>query len=145
MAIADNAQSPRWLLTKDREEDALAALTKLRQGTLTLEEIAQEFAALKYALQKEPEQGKFKELWQGINLKRTAIVVTVNFFQQATGQAFSSQYGAIYIKSLGTVNPFDMTLINSAINLVAIAIMLYFIDKVGRRYVAFVVLATQQH
>ena len=51
-------------------------------------------------LQSEPEQGHFKELFSKSNRKRTAIVVALNFFQQATGQAFASQYGTLYVKSL---------------------------------------------
>lgn len=120
-------------MTRDRTEEALAALQRLRVGAFTDEEIAREFEALQLALREEPEQSKFKELFQGKNRKRTAIAVATNFFQQATGQAFASQYGAIYIKSLGTVNPFDMTLINGGVNLVAISLRLYLTDKVGRR------------
>lgn len=63
------------------------------------------------------------------------IVVGVNFFQQATGQAFASQYGAIFIKSLGTVNPFDMTLINGAVNCFGLVLSLTLVDKIGRRLV----------
>lgn len=57
------------------------------------EAIELEFNQLNESLLNEPEQGRTKELFQGTNLKRTAIVAGVNFFQQATGQAFASQYG----------------------------------------------------
>lgn len=97
------------------------------------EDIEKEFLATKFRLECEVEKGKFVELWQGVNLKRTLIVMGVNFFQQATGQAFASQYGAIFIKSLGTVNAFDMTLINGAVNCFGLALSLGFVDKVGRR------------
>lgn len=60
---------------------------------MTEEAIETEFQKLQDALKKEPEQGHTIELFQGVNLKRTAIVLGVNFFQQATGQTFSSQYG----------------------------------------------------
>lgn len=52
-----------------------------------------EFSQLHQALLNEPEQGHTVELFRGKNLKRTAIVVGMNFFQQATGQTFASQYG----------------------------------------------------
>jgi MFS transporter, SP family, sugar:H+ symporter len=97
-------------------------------------EIDQEFEALRLALANEPEQGKFVELFHGYNRKRTLIVIFVNMFQQATGQAFASQYGAIFIKGLGTINPFDMTLINAVYNSTTIMFCLFLADKVGRRY-----------
>lgn len=126
-------QSPRWLLTKDRTEEARAALGKLREGKQTEAEIDEQFAALQYALEKEPEQGRYVELFQGKNLKRTGIVVAMNFFQQATGQAFASSYGTIFIRDIGTINPFTMSIINSIVNLTVAFTGLYFVDRLGRR------------
>ncbi|KAL9564658.1 hypothetical protein ACKAV7_011110 [Fusarium commune] len=124
---------PRWLLTKDRTEEARAALGKLREGKETEAEIDENFAALQYALEHEPEQGIYLELFQGNNLKRTAIVVAMNFFQQATGQAFASTYGAIFIRDIGTVIPFTMTIINAIVNLCSAFADLYLVDRAGRR------------
>ncbi|KAI8313040.1 MFS transporter fmqE [Colletotrichum sp. SAR11_59] len=126
-------KSPRWLLTQDRVEEAHASLKKLRVGTITDAEIDEQFAALQYALKQEVEQGKYWELFKGVNLKRTAVVMVMNFFQQATGQAFASTYGAIFIKDIGTVNPFTMTIVNAIVNLVMVFIGLYLTDRVGRR------------
>jgi hypothetical protein len=47
---------------------------------MTTEKIESELLATKFALEKEAERGRFKELWQGVNLKRTTIVMFVNFF-----------------------------------------------------------------
>ncbi|KAJ0367919.1 hypothetical protein COL26b_011089 [Colletotrichum chrysophilum] len=117
----------------DRVEEAHASLKKLRVGTITDVEIDEQFAALQYALKQEVEQGKYWELFKGVNLKRTAVVMVMNFFQQATGQAFASTYGAIFIKDIGTVNPFTMTIVNAIVNLVMVFIGLYLTDRVGRR------------
>ncbi|KAJ0283631.1 hypothetical protein CBS470a_007246 [Colletotrichum nupharicola] len=114
-------------------EEAHASLKKLRVGTITDPEIDEQFAALQYALKQEVGQGKYWELFKGVNLKRTAVVMVMNFFQQATGQAFASTYGAIFIKDIGTVNPFTMTIVNAIVNLVMVFIGLYLTDRVGRR------------
>ncbi|KAL3450813.1 putative sugar transporter [Aspergillus insuetus] len=130
-------ESPRWLLTKNRTDEARANLGKLLHGKKTEAEIDEEFAALQYALEQELEQGRYIEIFQGKNLKRTAIVVGMNFFQQATGQAFASTYGAIFIRDIGTVNPFTMTIVISIINIAAASTGLYLVDRLGRRPLLF--------
>ncbi|OLN86397.1 High-affinity glucose transporter RGT2 [Colletotrichum chlorophyti] len=126
-------ESPRWLLLKDRVEDARKAHYLLREGTMPDADIDLEFARIQQALLDEPEQGRTKELFQGVNRKRTAIAVGMSFFQQATGQAFASQYGAVWVKSLGTLNPFDVTLGSSALTSGLIITSLLLSDRIGRR------------
>lgn len=100
---------------------------------MTDDAIAAKLASLQIGLAIEPEKGSFKELFQGVNLKRTAIVIAISFFQQATGQAFASQYGAIFIKSLGTINTYKFTIITSCIGAVVCLYSNLFNDKIGRR------------
>lgn len=128
-------ESPRWLLKHNRLEEARTNLHRLRAGAFSDEEIETEFQELLLVLEREQERGKgrFRHLFDKHNLKRTAIVIGVNFFQQATGQAFASQYGAIYVKSLGTINPQLYSLMNSCLGLIPLANTLLFTDKVGRR------------
>lgn len=121
-------------MTQDRIEEAKAAHYQLREGTMSDEAINFEFDFLHEALLAEPEQGRTTELFHDTNLKRTAIVVGVNFFQQATGQTFASQYGTIFIKSLGTVPAFSMSTGNSAIGLFSLIVCLLVADRLGRRY-----------
>jgi MFS family permease len=128
-------ESPRWLMTVNRMDEAREAHKKYREGTMPDEAIEVEFNQLHQSLLDEPEQGHTVELFQGVNRKRTAIVVGMNFFQQATGQAFASQYGTLFVRSLGTVNPFDISLSNSALGVVTMIIVLMVADKFGRRYV----------
>jgi MFS transporter, SP family, sugar:H+ symporter len=80
-------------MLQNRIDEARLAHKKYRQGTMLDEAIELEFKHLHEALIAEPEQGHTVELFQGINTKRTAIVLGINFFQQATGQTFASQYG----------------------------------------------------
>ncbi|KAK1519802.1 sugar transporter [Colletotrichum paranaense] len=136
-------ESPRWLLLRDRVEEARKAHHLLREGTMSENDISNEFAKIQQFLLDEPEQGRTKELFQGVNRKRTAIAVGMSFFQQATGQAFASQYGAVWVKSLGTLNPFDVTLGSSALTTGLIITCLFLTDRVGRRKILLVGAAVQ--
>lgn len=66
------------------------------------------------------------------NLKRTLIVIGVNVFLQLTGQNFASVYGAIFIKSLGVVNPFTMASINTSLGIVVVLLTQGLTDWTGR-------------
>ncbi|KAL4999750.1 general substrate transporter [Aspergillus recurvatus] len=126
-------ESPRWLLQKSRVEEAKASLQRLREGAFTEDQVDKEFRELEFALENEVEQGKFIELFRGKNLKRTLLVVAVNFFQQATGQAFTSQYGGVYVRSLKVFNPMLYTLMSSCISSFVMICVLSIADKAGRR------------
>ncbi|KAK6217278.1 sugar transporter [Colletotrichum tabaci] len=136
-------ESPRWLLLRDRVEEARKAHYLLREGTMPDADIDHEFAKIQQSLLEEPEQGRTKELFQGVNLQRTAIAAGMSFFQQATGQAFASQYGTVWVKSLGTLNPFDVTLGSSALSSGMIILCLFLADRVGRRKILLLGSAVQ--
>ena len=128
-------ESPRWLLRKGKAEDARKNLWRLRQGAFSDENIEDEFKGLVFAFETETEQGKAVELFRGRNTTRTLIVVGMNFFQQAVGQAFSSQYGAVYVRSLGTFNPSLFALMTSGISVCVLIVTMIIVEKIGRRYV----------
>ena len=116
---------------KGRAEEPKASFYKFRQEEFSDEEIEREFQELQFVLDQEVEQGKRTDLVKGLNLKRSVLVLMINFFQQACGQAFTSQYGAVFIKQLSTINPFDMTIVLSVVNLTAIMCALSLVDRIG--------------
>jgi hypothetical protein len=97
-------------------EEAKASLQRLREGSFTADQVDKEFRELEFALENEGEQGNFIELFREKNFKRTFIVVVVNFFRQATGQAVTPQYGAVYVRSLKVFNHMLYTLMSSCIS-----------------------------
>lgn len=131
-------QSPRWLILKDRGDEALTALRRFRHGKYTEEEIQQEYRKIYDAVHQTARQGSFADIFRGTNLKRTYIVAGANFFLQATGQIFTSIYGAVYVKSLGTVNPFNITITIAVVNVCTSLLAMVLTDKLGRRTQVFV-------
>ena len=79
-------------------------------------------------------KGRFVEMFHGINLKRTLIAVGTNICLYITGQNFVSIYGTIFIKSLGTVNPFTMATVNVVVNIVVVLLTMLLNDRTGRKY-----------
>ncbi len=126
-------ESPVWLITKGRSEQAKASLHALRVGKYTDEKIEEQFRDIQTVVEITSEKGSFKEIFQGTNLKRTLLVVTANFFQQATGQAFASKYGTIWVKTLNTISPFNMSIILVCIDLVTTITAILIADRVGRK------------
>ncbi|KAJ0330977.1 hypothetical protein COL922a_012161 [Colletotrichum nupharicola] len=87
---------------------------------------------------REVEKGKFKDMFHGKQMtKRTMSVIGVNFFMQATGSILASVYGAIFVKQLGFINPFTVTIITSIINIFMCLCAMVLLDKMGRRNVIF--------
>ncbi|KAL2693478.1 hypothetical protein Neosp_000038 [[Neocosmospora] mangrovei] len=127
--------SPRWLASKARHEEGLEALRKLREGKMTEDEIVSEYNLLETASSRYQEKGAFKELFWKANIRQTFIVIGINFFLQTTGYTFHLVYGSVYIKSLGTINPFNINLIKSFVALVVAIATMWGCDIVGRRSV----------
>ncbi|KAF6834706.1 vegetative cell wall protein gp1 [Colletotrichum plurivorum] len=131
-------ESPRWLAMKGRHEEALAALTRLREGKFTPEQIADEMTRIRAGVEREVERGSFLDMFRGKQVtKRTMSVIGVNFFLQVTGSIFASVYGAIFVKQLGFINPFTVTMITSSINVIMCLCSMVLLDKMGRRNVIF--------
>ena len=90
-------ESPRWLLSKGRVDEARRALTRIRVDP-SPPAIEDEMQNIMLSLQAERDKGTYADLFRGTNLRRTAIVWTLFFFLQSTGEAFASRYSTIYVR-----------------------------------------------
>lgn len=119
----------------DRHEDALAALRQFRQGKFTEEEIKLEFATIQIPAMRSEKKAGFFDQFKSQNIRRTIIVIFINFFLQATGNIWITIYGTVYVKSLNTVNTFTFSVVTSVISLTTGILAMVLMEKVGRRYV----------
>ncbi|EKJ77446.1 hypothetical protein FPSE_02319 [Fusarium pseudograminearum CS3096] len=128
--------SPRWLLSKDREEEAVACLQRLRsKADLDEGRCDEEIRLIKETLRDQVHKGPWLDLFSGSNLRRTALVFAFYFFQQATGQAFSSTYQTVFYKQEGysSYQAFTYPIVTSVLGMIAVCPAMYMVDSLGRR------------
>lgn len=125
-------ESPRWLLSQDRREEASKSLARIRKHA-TAKEIETELQAIGFATSNE-QKGSWSEVFDKKNRTRTAVAVLAMFGQQITGQAFPSQYGVVFYQSQGfRSRAFIFNVANSIISLGAVIITWLTVDGFGRR------------
>ncbi|GJN74737.1 hypothetical protein PLICBS_008830 [Purpureocillium lilacinum] len=130
-------ESPRWLLSRDRFEDATASLRRLRKKDVP-DEVIQDEVNLLGHLQSNEGKGSWKEIFTGTNRRRTIVAVIVMVGQQITGQAFVSQYSVTFYKQQGYTNNFELGMIQQALGVAASILTTVVVDSFGRRRILLI-------
>lgn len=126
-------ESPRWLLAKNREKDAIKSLRRLRSNA-SEQQLQEKLQVLRTSLVN-TEKGPWREVFDYKNRLRTLIAVVAMFGQQITGQAFVSQYAAVFYQRNGFANQaFLFTLVSNVTGLAGTALAWFVVDGFGRRY-----------
>ncbi|KAI8654850.1 MFS domain-containing protein [Fusarium keratoplasticum] len=134
-------ESPRWLVEKGREDQALASLAYIRNMPVDSHEVSREFVEIKTSL--DEEEGKMREaVWKeclkpGVR-NRFALIFGLMLCQQLTGTNSIGYYAPQIFQTVG-LSGADASLfatgIYGIVKLIFTAISLLFvIDKIGRRW-----------
>ncbi|KAH9934615.1 general substrate transporter [Amylocystis lapponica] len=140
------AESPRWLASKGRTDEAILNLAYLRRVEPDDEEVRHEIAEIEAAIREEREarQGLgLKEAFLGKgNFIRFVIAVVIFLFQQWSGQNSVNYYAPQIFKSIGysgTSNSLLASGIYGIVKLVATSIFVFFlVDSLGRKASLFI-------
>ncbi|RSH83924.1 hypothetical protein EHS25_005168 [Saitozyma podzolica] len=132
-------ESPRWLVSKGRDEDALRVIGKYHcNGDTTDPLLHFEFSEIKEAIQFEKDcgQASWKSFFQTKgNRHRLAVVIAMGVFCQWSGSAVISYYLTLVLDGIGITSTKEQTLINGIIQIFqyvcGIAASLV-VDRVGR-------------
>jgi len=130
--------SPRWLLGKGREEEALAVIARLREAGTEDSAVQSEYNELKANIQAELAIGNatWAELRQPGVRNRVSIAVILQFFQQWTGINIILYFGTTLFKNMGfpkADSSVAFIIVNNFINFVATFPGMWLIERLGRR------------
>ncbi|KAL1954615.1 hypothetical protein VTO42DRAFT_910 [Malbranchea cinnamomea] len=133
-------ESPRWLISKDRADEALAILIKYHaEGDETAGLPHAEFAQIKKALEVENETRKrgWIELFQTPGMRRRSLIgAMLGLFTQFSGNTLISNYLVVILKSIGFTDPYvqnKLNLGNQAWGLVASMTLAMIVPRFPRR------------
>ncbi|QRV87794.1 Sugar (and other) transporter [Ceratobasidium sp. AG-Ba] len=131
-------ESPRYYVKRNRREEGLRALSRLRQRPTTDLDVIEEFdeivksAELDSAMSRSGYLDCFK---QGAVKTRTRVLTGLGFLgaQQLTGINFIFYYGTTFFVSAGISDPYLISVLANVVNVVFTLPAFVLIDKVGRR------------
>jgi sugar porter (SP) family MFS transporter len=139
-------ESPRWLASVDRTDEALKSLAYLRRTSTDNPETLHEFAEIQAALEEEREARKglgWKEAFFGKgNLIRFVIAFVIFLLQQWCGQNSVSYYAPQIFASIGFTGNKNSLLasgIYGVVKVVATSLFIFFgVETLGRRWGLFI-------
>lgn len=133
-------ESPRWLVSKERYDDARKILVKYHANRNDADPIvALEMEEIKVALRLEAEYSRttsYLSFFQKGNRRRLAIILSVGFFSQWSGNGLISYYLTLILDSIGYTSEDTQTLINALLTLWAMIWSVFFstiVNRFGRR------------
>lgn len=138
-------ESPRWLISKDRSEEAFQILAKYHANGNTDDEfVRSELFEIRRTIKLEKMASH--QNWDVFlrtpgNRKRLLIIILTTFFSQCSGNGLVSYYIHDILNSVGITDSSDQAVINGGLQiwsfLVAVGMALT-VDKLGRRFLFLV-------
>ncbi|ORZ33341.1 general substrate transporter [Catenaria anguillulae PL171] len=130
-------ESPRWLMSRDREDEALKSLAIVRQSSTRSPEVQEEFYDYKQAIELERTIGSadWKELLLPGIWNRVAIACFLQFFQQWSGINSIMFFSASMFIAMGFPRTSALTLnvvIQNVVNVFATIPGMILIERAGR-------------
>jgi hypothetical protein len=129
-------ESPRWLSSRERKDEAYNALKRIRGDTLPDELIQEEFLEITEAIRLEKELTSgvtIRDLLRGSDLRRTLLTIACAMAHQASGIYFFVAYGTYFLQISGIPNPFLFTIVSQVLSIVGAVLGIIALKYLGRR------------
>lgn len=120
-------ESPRWLLSKERDSEALAILSKYHaNGDETNAVVQFEFLEIRETLRLEYESRKNSGFLDFLRTKgnryRLLLVIMLGLFSQWSGNGLTSYYFALVMDSIGVTDPKTQFEINGSKTILSVSL-----------------------
>ncbi|KAH7137784.1 general substrate transporter, partial [Dactylonectria macrodidyma] len=132
-------ETPRYLIMRDKVEQAAQSLAKLRRLPADHPSIVEELSEIKanHDYERSLTKSSYLDCFRGPLAKRQWTGMGLQALQQFTGINFIFYYGTQYFKNSGMDDSFIIQVITSCVNVGSTIPGLYAIDKWGRRPLLF--------
>jgi sugar porter (SP) family MFS transporter len=132
-------ETPRWLVSKDRDEEARWVLSRTR----TEEEVESELKEIRHAEEVEGEQAGYRELLAPWVRPMLVVGIGLAVFQQFVGINTVIYYAPTIIKSTGLADVASVlaTVGIGIVNVLMTIVAILVIDRIGRKPLLFIGLA----
>jgi len=129
-------ESPRWLLLNGRDQEALKALTWIRNGAYNKLALQSEFEEMRLNALHDLESQSIwlaLDLFRGTNLRRTLLCVGIGCINPGIGAMFILAFGTYFFKMVGVIDPFKWIVLTQFIGVIGLLLAYYTLDRWGRR------------
>ncbi len=132
-------ETPRWLVSKDRDEEARRVLTRTR----TEDEVESELQEIRRTEEEEGEQAGYRELFAPWVRPMLVVGIGLAVFQQFVGINTVIYYAPTIIKATGLANVATLlaTVGIGVVNVLMTIVAILVIDRVGRKPLLLIGLA----
>jgi sugar porter (SP) family MFS transporter len=133
LALLVVPESPRWLVTNGRDDEARGVLARVSGAQQAVEDVEAVKASLR--VERTSERANLRELFQPEMRLVLAVAISVAILQQITGINSVFFYAPMIFEEsgIGTDASFMQAVLVGLVNLVFTVLALLFIDRLGRR------------
>lgn len=132
-------ESPQWLASKDRMQEAHINLRKLRGFSDA--QVIDELRVMKKSEDNRRELTEgvtFLHLFDRRNRRRTLVAGACFSFNQLSGIILSTTFATVFLKELKIASPFALSIISIGCDLAGTVVGPFVVDKLGRRPTALI-------
>ncbi|KAK5046475.1 hypothetical protein LTR84_008278 [Exophiala bonariae] len=130
-------ESPRWLLTRDRHDEARKSFATFLQRDSNSPEVTRQLEVVQRYLRLEKQSGattNWTEIFHGIDRRRTLTSTGILVGSAVVGSKFIQTYAAIFLAGVGFRNPYHITLVVAGCIAAGGICSPIILETLGRRY-----------
>jgi len=129
-------ESPRWLISKHRPEDAQRALERIHKKNddiVVQDEIDAMVNAREAERQSSGGESRWADVFKGTQRRRFLCAFGILVCQQISGVQFIFSYATVFFESIGQTDAFLMTIIVDILEVAGVLVSFMLVNRFGRR------------